>query len=141
MAQAKKGDAAQMRPTAAPAGTLAPSTMRTPINAAGHSRRKQDHRPPRPRSASAAVTQSSIPRRVTNIRHRAVRTAAAALLAHRLKFVPPLSDDECCIELFEADREKYFRYKHITAYGGHKKRPYEVSAKYKSVKKKTHEEK
>ncbi len=68
-------------------------------------------------------------------------TAAAALLAHRLKFVPPLSDDECCIELFEADREKYFRYKHITAYGGHKKRPYEVSAKPKSVKNKTHEEK
>ncbi len=37
--------------------------------------------------------------------------AAAAVLVNRLNVISVLSGDECCIELFGADKEKYFKYK------------------------------
>ena len=39
--------------------------------------------------------------------------AAAAVIVNRLKSVPPLKKDECCIELFGADRDAYFAYKEL----------------------------
>lgn len=37
--------------------------------------------------------------------------ALAAVVANKLKAVSALENDECCIELFGADRDKYFKYK------------------------------
>lgn len=37
--------------------------------------------------------------------------AAAALLAHRVRLVPALDDDACCVQLFDADEETYKAYK------------------------------
>lgn len=49
-------------------------------------------------------------------------SAAAALLSHLLDIVPPLSDDECCIELFGADKETYMAYKRIATGSGRSKK-------------------
>lgn len=43
--------------------------------------------------------------------HNVDVTALAAVMANRIKKISPLNDDECCIELFGADKEAYFRYK------------------------------
>ncbi|MDE7395293.1 MAG: hypothetical protein K2M95_04155 [Clostridiales bacterium] len=37
--------------------------------------------------------------------------ALSALIAHRMRRIPALESDECCIELFGADSKKYFAYK------------------------------
>ena len=47
-------------------------------------------------------------------------TAAAAVVANRIKPVSPLADDECCIELFGADKETYFDYKKRIGKSGRK---------------------
>ncbi len=46
--------------------------------------------------------------------------ALAAVIANRIKKVNPLNDDECCIELFGADKEKYFKYKNMSEKKGTK---------------------
>lgn len=40
--------------------------------------------------------------------------ALAAVIANRIRKVNPLNDDECCIELFGADKETYFKYKNMS---------------------------
>ena len=66
--------------------------------------------------------------------------AVAAVLAHRMRVVPPLGDDECCIELFGADRETYFAYKRKAAGGNGRKKMTGKEESSLSRRKKTHEE-
>ena len=55
--------------------------------------------------------------------------AVAAVLTNRLHLVPPLSDDECCIELFGADKEKYRKFKQASAGVGNRDKKRNVRKK------------